>query len=109
MGTGHTDPESMESQNTAHTESNPSTFEETEVPREFFCENCQLTHPPPNCPCPICNQVGHLAVECPHAKDLESAGLDEIHQPNRSGNDVLLAHCTIKGNGLVKCEVIHLT
>ena len=52
------------------------TFEETEVPREYYCENCQLTHRPLICPCPICKRSGHFAVDCSQAKGLETGPMN---------------------------------
>ena len=40
------------------------TWEESEVPKEYYCENCQLTHRQLICPCPICKRGGHFAVDC---------------------------------------------
>ena len=48
------------------------TFEESEVPNEYYCQNCQLTHPPPICPCPICLESGHTVIDCQQAGLLES-------------------------------------
>ena len=50
------------------------TFEESEVPNEYYCQNCQLTHPPPICPCPICLENGHTVIDC------QQAGLPESSQ-----------------------------
>ena len=49
------------------------TFEESEVPNEYYCQNCQLTHQPPICPCPICLESGHTVIDCQQAGLLESS------------------------------------
>ena len=49
------------------------TFEESEVPNEYYCQNCQLTHQPPICPCPICLERGHTVIDCQQAGLLESS------------------------------------
>ena len=48
-------------------------FEESEVPNEYYCQNCQLTHQPPICPCPICLESGHTVIDCQQAGLLESS------------------------------------
>ena len=48
-------------------------FEETEIRQRFFCENCLESHEPPACPCPICEQRGHIVTDCPYRNLPESS------------------------------------
>ena len=54
----------------------PPSFEETEIRQRFFCENCRENHEPPVCPCPICEQRGHLVADCPYRDTPESSQLN---------------------------------
>ena len=51
----------------------PLSFEETEIRQRFFCENCFESHEPPVCPCPICEQRGHIVTDCPYRNLPESS------------------------------------
>ena len=51
----------------------PPSFEETEIRQRFFCENCLESHEPPVCPCPICEQRGHIVTDCPYRNLPESS------------------------------------
>ena len=51
----------------------PPSFEETEIRPRFFCENCLESHEPPVCPCPICEQRGHIVTDCPYRNLPESS------------------------------------
>ena len=40
--------------------------------RDWYCENCNMVHSGPLCPCPICRQKGHLYYHCPDRDKKES-------------------------------------
>ena len=40
--------------------------------RQWYCENCTMVHGGPLCPCPICQQKGHLYYHCPNRGKKES-------------------------------------
>ena len=40
--------------------------------REWYCENCNMVHGRPLCPCLICQQKGHLYYHCPDRDKKES-------------------------------------
>ena len=40
--------------------------------RNWYCENCNMVHSRPLCPCPICRQKEHLYYHCPDRDKKES-------------------------------------
>ena len=79
------------------------TFEESEVPNEYYCQNCQLTHQPPICPCPICLESGHTVIDCQQAGLLESSQEkpDTLVEPEWGACRI----CSIHHQGECPCKV----
>ena len=93
------------------------TLEESEVPKEYYCENCQLTHKPPICPCPICERSGHFAVDCSWARELESGSVSLNHRQKTEWKMCQVCHinhqreCPCKicegiGHSVAECPLI---
>ena len=79
------------------------TFEESEVPREYHCENCQLTHRPPICPCPICKRSGHFAVDCSQARGLETSPVNTEYRQRTEWK--MCQVCNINHQGECPCKL----
>ena len=52
---------------------------------EWYCENCNMVHSWPLCPCPICQQKGHLYYHCPDRNKEES--VEGAHQQMHTSED----------------------
>ena len=84
--------------------------------REWYCENCNMVNSVPLCPCPICQQKGHLYYHCPDRDKKESA--EGAYQQMRISEDGPVCEmcgqkheppCTIglKQQGLIQRQMRH--
>ena len=83
---------------------------------EWYCKNCNMVHSGPLCPCPICQQKGHLYYHCPDRNKKESVE-GAYQQMNTSEEGPVCETCGqkheppctigLKQQGLIQRQIKH--